>query len=542
MSILRPAVPSEVTMLKKILLGLCLGASAQLAVAEETQSFEIKGYSIENASLIATEELLKATEPYAGKERGMADIQAAMAALEKVYARRGYGAVKTVLPEQDLEEGMVRLRVIEATIGEVEVIGNIHFPTDNIRRSVPGLVEGAHPNLEAVDSSLRVANDSAAKQTNLILRQGTVDGQINASLRVSDEEPLRFAVSADNTGVPGGDGKYATGRYRTGFIAQHANLFNRDHAASIQYLTSPDHLDQVKVLGIGYRIPLYSLGDVLEFAYGYSNVDSGKLTTVAGPIGISGSGQVYSAKYEQMLPRWGDWLGKLTYGLDYRVYTNKVQADGSSESLIPDATVHPFSLTYGGQIAREGRVVSGAITYAHNIPGGNDGRTEDFTKPGGRAGATANYQLWRLTASVMQSLPADWMLKLAINGQYTNDALISGEQFGVGGQDSVRGFYERQLANDSGLRGSVEVYTPELLGRSELKLRALAFYDAAGLWRNKAQPGELANTTVASAGIGLRGGYGKTLSYRVDWAMVTDGGASKAPGDNRVHASLILSF
>ncbi len=529
-------------MLKKILFGLCLGASAQLAAADEAQRFEIKGFTVENASLLTTEELLKAAAPYAGQERSMADIQAAMAAIEKLYARRGYSAVKAVLPEQDLEDGVVRLRVIEATLGQVEVVGNIHFDTDNIRRSVPGLVEGGHPNLERIDSSLRVANDSAAKQTNLILRQGSVDGQIDASLRVSDEDPLRFALSADNTGVPGGDGKYATGRYRTGFIVQHANLFNRDHAVSFQYLTSPNHWEDVKVAGLGYRVPLYGLGDVLEFAYGYSNVNSGKLNTVAGPIGISGSGQVYSAKYEQMLPRWGDWLGKLTYGLDYRVYTNKVQAESSSESLIPDATVHPLSLTYSGQITQDSRVISGAITYAHNIPGGSDGTTEDFTKPGGRAGATANYQLWRLTASLMQSLPADWMLKLAVNGQYTRDALISGEQFGAGGQDSVRGFYERQLANDSGLRGSVELYTPELLGRSELKLRALAFYDAAGLWRNKAQPGEAAHATLASAGIGLRGGYGKRLSYRVDWAMVTDGGASKAPGDNRVHASLILSF
>ena len=194
-------------MLKKILFGLCLSASAQLAAADEAQRFEIKGFTVENASLLTTEELLKAAAPYAGRERSMADIQAAMAAIEKLYARRGYGAVKAVLPEQDLEDGVVRLRVIEATLGQVEVVGNIHFDTDNIRRSVPGLVEGGHPNLERIDSSLRVANDSAAKQTNLILRQGSVDGQIDASLRVSDEAPLRFALSADNTGVPGGDGK-----------------------------------------------------------------------------------------------------------------------------------------------------------------------------------------------------------------------------------------------------------------------------------------------------------------------------------------------
>ena len=106
-------------MLKKILFGCCLGSFIQLVAADEAPRFEIKGYAIENASLVGAEELLRTIDAYVGKDREMADIQAAMAAIERVYARRGYGAVKAVLPEQDLDDGVVRLRVIEATIGQV---------------------------------------------------------------------------------------------------------------------------------------------------------------------------------------------------------------------------------------------------------------------------------------------------------------------------------------------------------------------------------------------------------------------------------------
>lgn len=529
-------------MVNKLILAVALTISVSSVFAEESAGFEIKGFVVENATLLSPVLLQEAANGFAGPQRAMSDIQGALAAIEQTYAEHGFGAVKAVLPEQELDDGLVRVRVIEATIGQVEIVGNTHFSTENVRRSLPNLIEGTHPDLRAIDAALRVANESAAKQTNLVFRQGEQEGTIDASVRVSDENPLRFAVSADNTGVKGSDGKYATGRYRTGFIVQHANLFDRDHAVSFQYLTSPGFVRDVKIAGLGYRMPLYATGDALEFSYGYSNVNSGKLSTVAGPIGISGSGYVFSAKYDQMFPRWGDWLGKLTYGLDYRIYINKVTAESSQESLIPDATVHPVSVTYSGQLQQEGRAVQAGVTYVHNLQGGPDGRTVDFTKPGGRAEATANYQIWRLNAVLNQSLPKDWVLKIAANGQYTRDALISGEQFGVGGQDSVRGFYERQFANDKGIRASAEIMTAELLAGSEFRLRLLTFYDYGALWRNRVQPGEVRNLSVATVGLGLRGGYGKQFSYRFDWGRVVDDSSQQHQGKSHLHGSVFMVF
>lgn len=204
--------------------------------------------------------------------------------------------------------------------------------------------------------------------------------------------------------------------------------------------------------------------------------------------------------------------------------------------------VHPISVTYSGQLQQEGRAVQAGVTYVHNLQGGPDGRTVDFTKPGGRAEATANYQIWRLNAVLNQSLPKDWVLKIAANGQYTRDALISGEQFGVGGQDSVRGFYERQFANDKGIRASAEIMTAELLTGSEFRLRLLTFYDYGALWRNRVQPGELRNLSVATVGLGLRGGYGKQFSYRFDWGRVVDDSSQQHQGKSHLHGSVFMVF
>lgn len=526
---------------------LAILAAFSLAAQAETaaSSFAVRGYVVEGNQLLAADDVEATLQPFTGDAVDFSTVQEAVGALERRFADAGFGLVKVMLPEQDIEDGRVRLKVVEARVGRIFVDGNRHFSETNVLASVPGLREGGRPNMREIDSQLRVANENAAKQTNVVMRRGVREGEVDALLRVADENPLRFAVLADNTGPRDQDNKYTTGRARVGAVIQHSNLFDRDHALSMQVITSPGHVSDVKIFGAGYRIPLYASGDALEFAYGYSNVNSGKLTTAAGNYGISGSGHLFVAKYEQFLPKIGEWLPKLTYGLDYRIYTNNVTPDGGGESLIPDAEVHPFSLTYSGNARFSGQEFWGSLSWVHNIPGGKNGHTEDFTKPGGRQEATASYQLWRYNLGMTQALPADWMIKASVQGQFTNNALISGEQFGAGGMDSVRGFNERAVSNDRGSRGSLELYTPDLAGLlnlSDLRARALVFYDAAWLRRNHSLPGEISSQRISSYGIGMRVGFAKSLSARLDFASVDHGDDVRMNGSKRLHMSMIGFF
>lgn len=537
---------------------LAQAQSLSLAVAEAVPSpspvvlaqpsdpnFLVGGYSFSGNTLLAIEEIEQLLVQYTSPAANFQLIQKAVAALEARYGERGFGAVKVLLPEQDIENGVVNLRIVEGHIGQVVVRGQQYFSEENIRASLPALQEGGQPNMHAIDASLRVLNEHPAKQTTLTFRQGSKPGEVDAFVRVVDENPLRFALSFDNSGAPDQHGKYPTGRYRSGFIVQHANLFDKDHALSFQYMTSPELPDKVTILGGAYRIPLYEAGSVLELAFAYSNVDSGKLMTAVGPVSLSGSGQTYALKYEKSLPSSAGWQQSLAYGLDYRIYNNRVQTEGSGAQLVPDSVVHPVSIAYNAKRRFEETELSAGMSYVHNIPGGTDGTTADFQKPGGRSEATANYQLWRYHFSATQRLPADWFVKMAVSGQYSRDALVSGELYGVGGSDSVRGFYEREVSGDQGQRGSIELYTPELgggLGMGDGRLRGVAFYDAAAVKRNKPQPGEQLAESIASAGVGLRGNLGKNLSFRIDLGVVTEPGGSHQVGDRLLHTSLIGFF
>ncbi len=546
------------------------GAALAQAPADSSPRFEIRRYLFDGASLVPRQALEGATAPYTGRGRGFGDVQRALEAVERLYAQTGYSAVQVLLPEQDLERGEIRLQVVEARLGRLIVEGNKHFEQANIRASVPSLVAGNAPNIREVGRNLRVANENPAKQATVLLRSGREEATVDAVVRVVDEPPAKFSVTLDTSGTP------ETGRLRLGLGYQNANLGGRDNVLTLQLVGAPHDSEdpqalsvvpsnRVLIAGAGVRVPLYGVGDLLDFTAGYSNVDSG---TVGGLFTVAGAGGIFGARYTQNLDRSGDYDHRIAYAWDYRGYHFKdIRQVGSAQQQQPDVAVHPLSATYYGLVRRQDNETGFSVGVARNVPGGNDGSPEDFCQLGpnpphgfSRSDGMGNcpdpnYLVWRWSFNHNLALSGDWQARIGLNGQLTRDMLVSGEQFGLGGADSVRGFQERAIADDKGYRGTIELYTPDFGGKTGIagaRARGLLFYDFGGVSRNHPAPGDPHAQHVGSAGFGLRISRGSSGSMRIDYAWVLDEGGSpgvaggagtfQARGDGRLHASFTYIF
>lgn len=491
--------------------------------------FEIRSYQVEGNTLLPQPDIARLLAPYTGKLKDFGDVQRALEALQDRYQAAGYAGIQVLLPEQELDRGDVVFKVIEPKIGRIIVEGNEHFSVDNARSSVPALQPGTTPNTREVAASVKVANENPAKQTAVLLRPGTGDGALDAVIRVADVPPVRYSVNLDNTG------NEETGIYRAGFSFQHANLFDRDHVLTMQYITSPRNVNDVGVFGIGYRIPLYGLGDSIDLVAGYSTVDSG---TVQSLFDVSGQGSIYAFRYNHNMPKWGDFEHRFVYGLDFRAYQNLVTPVGGDFNFVPDITVHPASVTYSGLLRRQQEDINGYFSYAQNIPGGNDGTDEHFKAS--RTDARAAYRIWRMGGVYTRTFLKDWQFRLKADAQYTRDALIAAEQFGLGGAESIRGFNERYTSNDKGFRSNWEIYTPdisEVTGLENAKVRLLGFYDTGQVRRNFPQPGELQNVSMDSIGVGMRMTHGNNLTVKADFAQVLHDGSQFGTEAGRTHAN-----
>jgi hemolysin activation/secretion protein len=94
------------------------------------------------------------------------------------------------------------------------------------------------------------------------------------------------------------------------------------------------------------------------------------------------------------------------------------------------------------------------------------------------------------------------------------------EQFGLGGQETVRGYRQDILLTDNGVLASAEVRIPVLrLPQLEDSIVQLApFVDIGAAWNNSGRPDPDPNV-LASIGLGLQWQLGDILTLRLDYGI-----------------------
>lgn len=532
----------------RISFACCLALASACALAGEeggqTDRFDIAAFDVVGGSILRADELQALVAPWVGPRREYGDVQRAVEAIEFAYRRRGYSAVRVHTPEQELTGGTVRLEVIEAKIGAVKLEGEPrHFDAGNFRAALPALVEGTTPNARDLSAQIALANENPARQLEVVLGVGAEENTVDARLKFEESKPLKLSFTLDNTGSA------QTGDYRLGVALQHANLFNRDHVATVAYQTSPEKPDQVRIFSLSYRLPVYAWPGAFDLILARSTVDAGTTPTTAGPLAFAGRGRVFGLRYTHPLPRQGDLMQKLIFGFDVRANDNSCAlgafgAAGCGAAAV-DVTQRPLSFTWNRLQVGPGRATELNLGLVANLKGGAHGGDEDFRaarpSPIGRGGAEADYTILRGALSHLQIFGGDWQARLVGNAQWAPRALIGQEQIGLAGSGAVRGFHEREVTRDMGAQVSVEGYTPNLVDGAG-SLRALAFVDGA-YGRNHLLPGEVQEKRrLASWGLGLRYGFGRDLAARLDVAQVLAANGRQERGDWRGHLSVLLSF
>lgn len=485
-------------------------------------SFTVSGYAVEGDNPLGEAQTQAALAPFVGQHVGIERLQQAATALETLLRENGYGFYRVVLPPQDIG-GVIRLQMFRFTVGTVEIKGNQFFSNDNILRSLPQLATGSSPNTNALARDLALANENPSKRVNVTFRQGQLDDTVDASVDVKDSRTVSAFVLLNNTGTA------QTGNGRLTLGASHANLFDKDHQATFTYTTSPTEPGRVHQWGGYYRAPLYDHGAMVSGYYTTSSVSSG---VVANTINVTGRGDFAGIAVSYYLAPKGDYRSYLTLGLDDKHFRNDKITTLGGAALFPNYRTRPLTLSYTGRFQKQWGQWGYNLEYAHNLSsGGND----DAAYGANRAGASTSWNALRYGFDVAFPLPAQWLFMARLRGQDSGDALVPGEQFGIGGALSLRGLPERVLSGDSGHWGNLEFWTPALAEN----LRMLVFYDFGRIRRHN--DATLPSASVSSFGLGVRWSMGKQLSASLDLGHVLSGRKLPA-GTSRDRAHLNVSY
>jgi hemolysin activation/secretion protein len=530
-----------------LLCGLGLIASAQAqqdagaaTASDAASTVQVRGFTVTGATLIDDARIQAALQSWKGN-RSLAELRQAAQAVQTLYTDAGFGAVVAYLPPQPVSDGIVTIAVVEGRIAHVKVNGATREGEQHVRAALPSLVEGATPRVRTIDTELLIANENPARQMSVLLGPGGNTGEVEATVKVEEQPAQRWTFGVDNTGND------STGHWRLNAAWQNADLSGRDDVLNLLLQTSPTAADRVQVLVAGYRLPQPQWLAAFDLYAAYSNAEAGIQPTPAGGLSFAGKGHIFGARGTRYLQRVGDFDQRVALSLEYRDYINDCSiADlpqGACGPAGESVTVQPLAIEYSAQSGGP-TATSFNVALAHNLAlGGAHGDAVDFENA--RPGAKPQYTVLRAGAASRVPLFEDWSLAGRINLQTTSDPLVAGEQFGLGGAASVRGYLEREVAGDRGVLASVELTTPRItltsLGGADLRL--LAFVDGGEVTNvdHTACAGTEDRCRLSSAGFGLRLGA-PNWQIRLDLGRAFEDAVTTKSGDWRAHFAASISF
>ncbi len=517
--------------------------------ADPVRYFDIWEYQVEGNSLLQPAQVQSALYPFLGPAKSLDDIEQARAALQALYKHKGYPIVVVAIPEQNVIGGVVRLQVVEGTVGRFKISGNRYFSRRVLREEMPSIEEGKPLNMQSVRAELDAANKlNAYRNLTPVIRPGRKPGTMELELKVQDQLPLYGSVEVNNRYTA------TTSKTRLMLSAGYDNLWQAHHSVSLNYQMAPQEPGEVDVLNLTYVLLLGESSRLAMFAVD-SKSETATVTDQGDDLLVLGNGQVLGMRGIFSSRVNDDYFSTLVTGFDYKDFGEQSEIsnpDDTSRQNVPiDYTT--FTVTYNGTLKHNldlTRFSIGAVFAFRSL--GNDDMVTEFQDEFDykRALAEGNFFITRASISRNWSVSENVQLYASLKGQYTENPLISNEQFSAGGVDTVRGYLESSALGDNAVLGNLEAHYNLLPLADWKKLNELdlsCFIDFARLRTLEALPnadGEVISyTDLLGAGIGLTASAYKSLDLALFWAApLKDLDSDDFDDDSKLHFRVNYRF
>lgn len=479
--------------------------------AARQNKFDINEFRVLGSRILPERDVERAVYPFLGPDRDIDTVKQAAAALEKAYKDAGFGTVFVDIPEQTVDEGIVRLKVTEGSLARVHVHGERYFSGRQILAELPALESGQTPQLTTLQQELTDLNARTPdRSVTPVLKAGAAPGTVDVDLAVKDTLPLHGSIEADNRHTAD------TTPNRASVSLSYDNLWQRQDSIQLQYQTAPANTKNAQVAMATYLAHLFD--GVAAFSYTYTNSN----VLALGTLGVLGKGEIIGGHWLQPIENTPALSQSFTFGVDYKNVNTMVYPDSTSASQQAiTAPVHYLNWTAGySQTWRAQRHTIGLTASIGLGIRGLINTPQEFEYA--RSYGNPGYFYLRFSGDALQALPAGMAIRGRLTSQWSQDPLVNNEQFSLGGQDTVRGYLEAETLGDSGAAGQLELHSPQLgrhFGSILGQLYGFAFVDAGIATLLDPLPSQLYDFHLWSTGVGLRlegaSGFFGTLDYAI---------------------------
>ena len=451
------------------------------------------------SKIFTQEELQRLVEPLFGKPVSIEDIKKVVDGITRCYVLGDYTTSRAYLPPQTIEDGILKIGLMEGTVGKVRVEDNEWTRTTYITSRVP-VEEGSVVRLGKLQKDVIKFNNLNTAKLKIELYAGENQGETDIVLKTEEPFPFRVSVMTDNAG------RESTGKNRVGAMVTYDSVLGlRDKLSLGGYLGKGTRIGFAD-----YNIPVNKYGTRFGLSVAANNID-----IVKGPMrrwGIGGKSQVYTAYLTHPLVN--------DTGFNLNTYTAANIKHSSTDmvgiKLLENDT---FSLTQGFTARKD---TEKGIWY-----------TGHFGSIGFKALSGDNEFLkYEGNLTRLHDFGHGIIGEFRVAGQYSPDNDLPWmEQFQLGGISTVRGYSEALLLGKSGYFASAELLAPlpflprkigsERLGyiRPRDMIKGAVFMDHGMVFPNKYGQAIDSGDFLMSWGVGLRMQLSQNLGARFYWGF-----------------------
>lgn len=409
--------------------------------SQSTTPFQVKRIVVEGASVVDAGTLYALVADGEGRRLTLAQLQALAGRISAYYHAHGYLLARAIVPAQTLDDGTVRLQVVEARYDGVDVDNRSRVGNALIRAILAPIQPGQVVTQTSLDRALLLLGDLPGVDPHATLRPGSQAGTTRVDVAAAPAPLLDGDVYMDNAGT-----RY-TGRARIGADLDINSPMHHGDLLSFSVLTAGSGLNYGRA---AYQYTFNGAGTRL--GAGYSAL---RYKLSGGPVSVldaHGTARVASAWLAQPIVR--SRRGSLDARLQFE--HKRLRDDIGATALHDHRHSDSWTLDLYGQRQDDwldGGITRAGIGFTHGRLGFDDATAA--ATDAGTARTQGNYTRWNAHLSRLQQLGTGWRLHLGLRGQGSSDNLDSSEQFLLGGPHSVRGYDVGSVAGSNGWLGTV---------------------------------------------------------------------------------------
>jgi len=513
--------------------------SSAAPAPEHANSLQIRVNKFEftGNTVFSSAHLSRVLAHYTGRSISEAELEAARVAVTREYVDAGYINSGAVLPDQDVEGGTIRLEIVEGRLSEVELEGNRWFRAWWLKSQLRHAA-GTPVNFNTLKTGLQLLRQNPGiSRINAELKPGALPGEGILHTAIKDEHPFRLDMELSNKRPP------SVGEGSVEFRFADLNLLGINDPFELRWgaahatKDADFYGDGIENVAVNYELPVTPWGTY--FGFNASRSNSGVLDETFAALDIQSRSEELGLRLRQQL------VNTLGNSLSATVSAARKHSEtsllGVPFSLSPGASdgdsdvfATRFAVEWTNRTPVQVFSLRSTLSRGFHALGSSDA-SKQVSSANGDAIPDSRFTAWMNQAQYIRRIfdtPGDLhrsntlgasmlrntLIILRANTQLAGNALLSLEQFSLGGAQSVRGYRENQILRDNGVFASAEVRIPLWTKQDREPVVSLApYFDIGNGWdSHKTNNG---SQTLSSAGAGLLFHLSKRAEASLYWGQ-----------------------